>query len=350
MNWIITETNNLPLILCGIFYSILAIFSIITGLMYVLSKRKLNSIDLPDKLIKKLNTKEKLTKFTFKIGWITLIFGIFQVIAALSIFKGYNVILWWIVTCFTIFSIILESFKLKSKTNKFSIIRLIIYIVILFILIISGARNYPASSEVQGYLISSKSVKVSKINEGYFFDGPGTKTAIIFFPGARVEYKSYSKLMYKIAETGQDTFLLAMPLNLAFLGINTSDKIIKEYDYENWYLSGHSLGGVAACSYASNNPKKIKGIINLASYSSTKIPTNIEYISIYGSEDKVLNLEEYQKAKKYLPKSSSEYIIEGGNHSGFANYGNQKNDGVALITSAEQQEYAISIINQIIKK
>lgn len=350
MNWIIMEFHNLPLILCGIFYSVLCVFSIVTGLMYASGKRKLNPIELSEKFVSKLDNDEKLRKFTKKMGWITFVVGIVQGITALAIFKGYDTKLWWIATGFTLFSILSVMFKLKWKINVFSSIKLFLYIIIFIVLIISGAKNYPAEYEMTTYLKSTNTVNVSKIKEGYFFDGPGSDNAIIFFPGARVEYKAYSKLMYKLAENGQDCFMLAMPLNLAFFNKNAPNKIMNRYNYANWYLSGHSLGGVVACMYTAKNPDNISGIITLSAYPSEQLPPNIQYISFYGEQDKVLNLEKYKEAKKYLPANSKEYIIEGGNHSGFANYGPQEKDGMASITPDAQQDYVVSIIKEILNK
>ena len=350
MNWIIMEFHNLPLILCGIFYSVLCVFSIVTGLMYASGRRKLNPIELSEKFVKKLDDDDKLRNFTKKMGWITFAVGIIQGITALAIFKGYSTKLWWIATGFTIFSILSVLFKLKGKINAFSSIKLVFYIIILIILILGGSKNYSAEYEMSTYLKSSKTVNVTKIKEGYFFDGPGNDNAIIFFPGARVEYKAYSKLMYKLAENGQDCFMLAMPFNLAFFNKNAPNKIINKYNYENWYLSGHSLGGVVACMYTAKNSDNISGIITLSAYPSEQLPSNIEYISFYVEQDKVLNLEKYKEAKKYLPDNSKEYIIEGGNHSGFANYGKQEGDGMASITPDVQQDYVVSIIKEILNK
>lgn len=344
MNWIITESHNMLLILCGVFYSILCIFSIVTGLIYASGRKKLNPIELSDKFMDKLSDEDKLKKFTIKMGWVTFIVGIIQGLTALAIFKGYNKYLNIFAISFTIFSIISVIVKLKGKVNAFPIIKLLFYVSILIILLLNGVNNYSATDEVNKYLKSSDVVKVSKIDEGYYFDGPGSETAVIFYPGARVEYTSYAKLMYEISENGYDTFLLAMPLNFAFLGINKPDSIIEEYNYSNYYLSGHSLGGVAASMYVSSNPDKIKGLIVLSSYPTKKLPDGIEYISIYGSEDKVLNIEKYNDSKKYFPDNYKEYVIEGGNHAGFGNYGNQKGDGISKITSDEQEEYVIKLL------
>ena len=140
MNWIITNPNNILLILCGIFYSILCIFSIVTGLIYANGKKELNPLELSDSFVKKLSTKDKLKKFTIKMGWITFLVGIIQGITALSIFKGHNIILYIIALSFTIFSICSVLFKLKGKINTFPIIKLIFYVLILIILLLNNSR------------------------------------------------------------------------------------------------------------------------------------------------------------------------------------------------------------------
>jgi len=344
MNWIITELHNMPLILCGIFYSILCIFSIVTGLIYASGRRKLNPLELSNKFMEKLSDEEKLKKFTIKMGWVTFIVGIVQGLTALAIFKGYNVFLNIFAIGFTIFSICSVIFKLKGKINLFPIIKLVFYIIILVILLLAGINNYSATDEGIKYLNNFEDVKVSKIKEGYFFDGPGNETAIIFFPGARVQYTAYARLMHEFAKNGQDCFLLSAPLNLAFFSTYKAEIIMQKYDYEKWYISGHSLGGAIANICVADKPEKITGVISLASYPSKKLPSNIEYYAFYGSRDKVLDIEKFEKSKKYLPDNYQIQIINGGNHSGFANYGEQKGDGKAIITSDEQQDYVVKNI------
>jgi len=347
MNWIITELHNLPLILCGIFYSILCIFSIVTGLIYASGNKELNPLELSDNFVKKLNTKNKLKKFTIKMGWITFVVGIIQGLTALSIFKGYNPILNIFAISFTIFSIISVLFKLKGKINAFPIIKLVFYIIILIILLLSGINNYSGTKESTKYLKSTDNIKVSKIKQGYYFNREGNNKAIIFYPGARVQYTAYSKLMYKLASNGYDCFLLSVPLNLAFFASNKPDNIINKYNYKNWYISGHSLGGVVAINYAIENNKKINGIISLGSYPNKKIPNNIKYISFYGTKDNILNKNNLEKSNKYLPNNNKIEIINGGNHSGFANYGHQSGDGNRIISSDKQQDYVINILKEL---
>ena len=71
----------------------------------------------------------------------------------------------------------------------------------------------------------------------------------------------------------------------------------------------------------------------------------MEVLSIYGSQDGVLNREKYEKEKKNLPSDVTEYVIEGGNHAGYGNYGKQKGDGEAEIPKKEQQQ---EVIDQVI--
>lgn len=88
-----------------------------------------------------------------------------------------------------------------------------------------------------------------------------------------------------------------------------------------------------AASYAAEHTEDYAGLVLLAAYSTAEI-TNLDVISLYGSEDGVLNREKYQDYRGNLPKSTEEIIIEGGNHAGFGSYGFQ--DGESLISGEEQ--------------
>ena len=122
-----------------------------------------------------------------------------------------------------------------------------------------------------------------------------------------------------------------MPFNLAVFNINAAEKVINQFpEIEDWYIGGHSLGGAMAASFLEKNQDDIRGLILLAAYSTTDFSdTDIEILSIFGSEDKVLNLEKYAEYKPNFSKNTREFVIEGGNHAGFGFYGNQE---VALST------------------
>jgi len=141
MDWIITDIHNLPLIFCGIFYSVLCIFSIVTGLIYASGKRKLNPLELSEKFMEKYKDEEKLKAFTIKMGWVTFVVGIVQGLTAFAIFKGHSIALYIIAVGFTIFSICSVSVKLKGKINAFPIIKFVFYIIILIILLLNTSRG-----------------------------------------------------------------------------------------------------------------------------------------------------------------------------------------------------------------
>lgn len=141
MDWIVLDSHQLIVILCGLFYSILCVFSIVTGLIYMSGRKKLNPIELSDKFVSKLDSIERLEKFTIKMGFVTFMVGIIQGITAFSIFRGHSVILYGIALGFTIFSIGSVLFKLKEKVNSFSFIKLIFYVSILIVLLLNSTRT-----------------------------------------------------------------------------------------------------------------------------------------------------------------------------------------------------------------
>lgn len=229
-----------------------------------------------------------------------------------------------------------------SRTKK-----ILLAVVILLLVAAAGSfvyfnDYYHSEDAVDKYLQNGTDVSVIHIDEGYYFKGKNnSSTALIFYPGAKVEYDSYAPMMHGLAENGIDCFLLEMPLNMAFFGADKASSIIENYDYSNYYLSGHSLGGVVASSFANENADKVKGVVLFASYPSSKMDDELKLLSIYGSDDGVLNLEAYGENKVNWPRESEEYVIEGANHAGFAYYGAQEGDNNASITPEEQQEIAI---------
>ncbi len=172
----------------------------------------------------------------------------------------------------------------------------------------------------------------------YFFDGPGTDTALVFYPGAKVEPSSYAPLMNELSKQGIDCYLCQMPENLALLDKDLAEDVREANSYDNWYIGGHSLGGVASSMLMSDSgtASNWDGMILLASYPTDDI--SIPVLSIYGSEDKVLDHAKYDKAAAdgLWPDDFTEIVIEGGNHAQFGDYGVQKGDGTAKITNAEQ--------------
>lgn len=123
--------------LCGVFYGLLCVFSVVTGLMYASGNRKLNPLELSDRFMSRYQDPEKLRKFTIRMGWVTFAVGIVQGLTAYSIFRAGRPALFWIAMGFTIFSTASVAVKLKGKINLFPILKSVAYVAILIILILS---------------------------------------------------------------------------------------------------------------------------------------------------------------------------------------------------------------------
>ena len=226
-----------------------------------------------------------------------------------------------------------------NKKIKIAIVIILLLIVGFAIFYISD--YYHAEKVAVDSLNGTDNVSVIKTSNGMLLDGPGNDTALIFYPGAKIEYTSYAPLLMNLSSQGIDCYLVEMPFNLAFLGQNSADEIIDSGNYSHYFISGHSLGGAMAASYV-NGTNKTDGLILFAAYSTSEIEKPV--LSIYGSEDKVLNMDKYNESKGFIDENLTEVEISGANHAQFAYYGNQSGDGVAKISAESQQEECVGEI------
>lgn len=232
-----------------------------------------------------------------------------------------------------------------KKSKKIIIAVLAVIIAALGISSAVYVNDYYRAVDIQPCMASSNKVSVTETDEGFFFDGPGTENALIFYPGAKVEETAYAPVMKSLAENGVDCFLVKMPARLAFFGMNKAGVITEKYSYERYYLAGHSLGGAMAANYASTHQKEFSGLFLLAAYPSEDLHgADFPVVFIYGENDKVLNRKKLEEGFGLVPDGYKTEVIKGGNHSGFASYGKQKNDGEAAVTPEQQQSQTVGII------
>ena len=243
---------------------------------------------------------------------------------------------------------------MKKKTFKNLGFILLGLIIIAIIFIASFfITSYGPSAQAMANLKDSTLVDVTVDNFISFApENTAATTGLIIYPGAKVEPEAYAPLANKIAQAGYEVIITPMPLNFAIFDSNAADEVISKFpNIKNWVISGHSLGGVMAAKYASEN-SNIKGVIFYASYpqGDELKDSNIEVASIYGSLDGVANLDKIVGSKDLLPTSTTFVEIIGGNHAQFGSYGDQSGDNAAEISVDEQIEQAANASIELLDK
>lgn len=206
--------------------------------------------------------------------------------------------------------------------------------------------------EVLAALRSDDHVTVS-MNEYIVFQPASrkTSTALVFYPGARVDYRSYAAPLRRIAAEGYLVILLSVRLNLAFFDINAADGPIASFpDIRHWVVGGHSLGGVAASSYAGRRDG-LDGVVLWASYPGDDALKNkdLKILSIYGTRE-MGGADSFEASRSNLPSTTMFVVIDGGNHGQFGDYGFQPGDNEATISRAEQQKQIVAATVKFLKE
>lgn len=160
-----------------------------------------------------------------------------------------------------------------------------------------------------------------------------TDTAIIFYPGAKVEAEAYLPLLDQIRQTGVTCILVHMPFHMAIFDVNAAEEVMEQFpEYRHWYMAGHSMGGAMASQFAADHPDEVDGLILLGAYLYGDYPPE-NTLTIYGS----LN----QSVEDNIDYTENIVEIQGGNHAQFGNYGPQKGDLPATISAEEQQKQTV---------
>ena len=159
--------------------------------------------------------------------------------------------------------------------------------------------------EALQYMQSDEQVQVVQGDYAFFqpLKNPA-QTGFIFYPGGRVDYRSYAPLAHKLAEKGWPVAVVPMPFNLAVLGSNRAAEVIKDHpDVPRWAIGGHSLGGSMAAQFEIDHPSTTTGIVFLASYPAGNelASSTMDVLSIYASEDGLIPLKEWETYRPRFP-------------------------------------------------
>lgn len=180
---------------------------------------------------------------------------------------------------------------------------------------------------------------------------PGT--ALVFYPGGRVDYRAYAPLARAVAEQGYRVVIVPMPFSLAVFAPGKAADVMAAYpQVQHWAVGGHSLGGAMAANFVYQNPGAVEGLFFLAAYptpSNSLVNSDVQVVSIYAANDGLATQDDIAESRAYLPEATQWIEINGGNHAQFGWYGSQNGDGVATISREDQQQQAAMALIELLR-
>ena len=205
-----------------------------------------------------------------------------------------------------------------------------------------------ATERAKDALTSTDSVQVDLgHHRAAFIPKSPQKKGVIIYPGA-VEHLAYACVGKGIAEKGYLAAVANTPLNVFGGNHDRASKIIQEFqDIDQWILVGHSFGGLIIDDYARRHPaqKKLGGLVYWGAFPVMNQSENdhLRMLVLRGTQEAMLEKYNGYNYKKNMPPHSPIQIIQGANHSYYADYGLSARDGKAEITREAQQEEVIRL-------
>ena len=229
--------------------------------------------------------------------------------------------------------------SLKQRLRMAAIITLAVLAVLTGGFLWYASDYYRAEDTALAVLAQEDSITV-RDNLTILSPSYPTDTAIIFYPGAKVEGSAYLPLLDQLRQTGLTCILVEMPFHLAIFDVNAAEDVMAQFpDIQHWYIAGHSMGGAMASQFASEHPDEVDGLLLLGAYLYGDYPP-ADTLTVYGS----LN----QSVEDKIDYTENVVEIAGGNHAQFGNYGPQEGDLPATISAEEQQAQAVAAISDFI--
>jgi hypothetical protein len=204
----------------------------------------------------------------------------------------------------------------------------------------------PATADAVASLSGSSSVRVTNSATRIALSpvGQPVRAGLVVQPGAKVDPRAYVPLLSRISEEGFLVVVVKQPLNIGFLAVGAPEGIIDDHpEVTSWAVGGHSLGGVAASSFAGRSPTPVNGLLFWASYPLGSLADrDLVVASVSGTRDGLTTPSDVEASRDELPASSTFVAVEGAVHSFFGDYGEQSGDGTPTVSRAEAQDQIVA--------
>ena len=160
-------------------------------------------------------------------------------------------------------------------------------------------------------------------------------TGLVFVPGAKVDPYAYMHKLSGIVEDGATVVITKPTLNLALADLRPLETFTDAApDVDQWFVGGHSLGGVKACQYAGDSD--VSGLVLFGSYCASDLSgSGLAVLSFVAENDGLSTPEKIVDAAGFLPDDAVTIDIPGANHADFGDYGVQPGDGESVADDAE---------------
>ena len=171
-------------------------------------------------------------------------------------------------------------------------------------------------------------------------------TGMILYPGANCDIRGYAPVLREIAAAGYLVVAMSMPYDFAIFAPGSAGEVPSKYpEIEHWVLTGHSMGGAMAGSFAADNADQLDGLIMWDSYPATSLVdsplpvTHIHRATLEGAPP-----ENFEANRNLFPADSNWVPVPGGIHMYFGSFygGGYTELWEPKITAAEQYEIIVA--------
>jgi pimeloyl-ACP methyl ester carboxylesterase len=154
-----------------------------------------------------------------------------------------------------------------------------------------------------------------------------------------VDVRATAAVLRPLAEAGYLVVALKEPLGIALTSPGQSASAMAAFDgVERWAVGGHSLGGVAASSFAAAHDDEVDGLLLHASYPLGDMSdADLVVASVSGSADGLTTPADVDASRADLPAATTFTEVDGAVHAFFADYGPQPGDGTPTASREQAQ-------------